>query len=376
MISKRHHRGLLDRSPTATILLGLIVVGACFRTPGPLPPVEALSVAMRHPGPASSEPQIRVGFLNTRMLPFSSAGSRADVIASRILAGDFAIVVLSEVFSETGRERLVELLGAVYPHRVEFLGSAKLHRLDSGLMLLSRVPLFLIEGSARFQTHSVRGSTELGSEPEQVTGFVRFVEFEDCASMDCWAGKGAGYVRADLWGEPLNLFFTHMQASYGSHDEAQRRETVEARASQRAQMASFVEAVAGEGLLRGENALIVGDLNVDVSAERSEMMNQLSIPFPFGLSDMWADHGPPGDPGLTFPVRNPSVRFDYVLASLPDTRAPLCVSTISTTYGLDTRRLAGDADISVERRVTDHLGLVVDLARATDGCSQVASAGR
>ena len=376
MISKRHHRGLLDRSPTATILLALIVVGACFRTPGPLPPVESISVEMSHPGPAPSEQQIRVGFLNTRMLPFSSAGSRADVIASRILAGDFAIVVLSEVFSETGRERLVELLGAVYPHRVEFLGSAKLHRLDSGLMLLSRVPLSRIEGSVRFQTHSVRGSTDLGSEPEQVTGFVRFVEFEDCASMDCWAGKGAGYVRADLWGEPLNLFFTHMQASYGSHDEAQRRETVEARASQRAQMASFVEAVAGEGLLRGENALIVGDLNVDVSAERSEMMNQLSIPFPFGLSDMWADHGPPGDPGLTFPVWNPSVRFDYVLASLPDTRAPLCVSTISTTYGLDTRRLAGDADISVERRVTDHLGLVVDLARATDGCSQVASAGR
>jgi len=376
MISKRHHRGLLDRSPTATILLALIVVGACFRTPGPLPPVESISVEMSHPGPASSEQQIRVGFLNTRMLPFSSAGSRADVIASRILAGDFAIVVLSEVFSETGRERLVELLGAVYPHRVEFLGSAKLHRLDSGLMLLSRVPLFLIEGSARFQTHSVRGSTELGSEPEQVTGFVRFVEFEDCASMDCWAGKGAGYVRADLWGEPLNLFFTHMQASYGSHDEAQRRETVEARASQRAQMASFVEAVAGEGLLRGENALIVGDLNVDVSAERSEMMNQLSIPFPFGLSDMWADHGPPGDPGLTFPVRNPSVRFDYVLASLPDTRAPLCVSTITTTYGLNTRRPAGEADIALERRVTDHLGLVVDLARATDGCSQVASAGR
>jgi hypothetical protein len=367
---------LLDRSPTATILLGLIVVGACYRTPVPLPPVESISVEMSPPGFPSPEQQIRVGFLNTRMLPFSSAGSRAEVIASRILAGDFAIVVLSEVFSETGRTRLVELLGAVYPHRVEYLGSAKLHRLDSGLMLLSRAPLSRIEGSVRFQTHSVRGSTELGSKPEQVAGFVRFVEFEDCASMDCWAGKGVGYVRADLWGQPLNLFFTHMQASYGSHAEARRRETVEARASQRAQMASFVEAVAGEGLLRGENALVVGDLNVDVSAERSEMMNQLSSPFPFGLSDMWVDHGPPGDPGLTFPVRNPSVRFDYMLASLPDTRAPLCVSTITTTYGLNTRRPAGEADIALERRVTDHLGLVVDLARATDGCNQVASAGR
>jgi hypothetical protein len=57
-----------------------------------------------------------------------------------------------------------------------------------------------------------------------------------------------------------------------------------------------------------------------------------------------------------------------MLASLPDTRAPLCVSTITTTYGLDTRRPPGDADISVERRVTDHLGLVVDLELSDSPC--------
>jgi len=213
----------------------------------------------------------------------------------------------------------------------------------------------------------VRGSTELGSEPEQVAEYVRFVEFDDCASVDCWAGKGAGYVRTDLSGRPLHLFFSHMQASYGSHDDAARRKTIAARKSQRAQMASFMDAVAGEGLLRGENSLVVGDLNVDVNAERSEMMSQLSIPFPFGLSDVWTDHGPPGDPGFTFPVRNPPVRFDYMLASLADTSS-LCVGTISTTYGLETRRPVGDADISAERQVTDHLGLVVDLRWSDSQC--------
>ena len=368
MISKRRHRGLQRRSPAATILLGLVVAGACIRTPAPLPPVESTSVETGHHGPSSSGQVIRVGFLNTRMLPFSSAGSRADVIASRILAGDFAIVVLSEVFSETGRERLVDLLGALYPFRVEYIGSGKLHRLDSGLMLLSRVPLSRIQGSAQFQSRRVRGSTELGSESEKVAGYVRFVEFDDCASADCWAGKGAGYVRTDLSGRPLHLFFSHMQASYGSHDDAARQKTVAARKSQREQMASFIDAVAGEGLLRGENALVVGDLNVDVNAERSEMMRQLSIPFPFGLSDVWTDHGPPGDPGFTFPVRNPSVRFDYMLASLADEREPLCVGAISTTYGLETRSPVGGADISAERRVTDHLGLVVDLRRSESQC--------
>ena len=368
MITKRYHRGRLRRSSAATILLGLAVASACIRTPAPLPPVEFTSVETGHHGPSSSGQPIRVGFLNTRMLPFSSAGSRADVIASRILAGDFAIVVLSEVFSETGRERLVELLGALYPFRVEFIGSGKLHRLDSGLMLLSRVPLSKIEGSAQFQTQRVRGSTELGSGPEQVAGYVRFVEFDDCASADCWAGKGAGYVRIDLSGRPLNLFFSHMQASYASHDEPARQKTVAARTSQRAQMASFIESVAGKGLLQGENALVVGDLNVDVSVERSEMMSQLSDPFPFGLSDVWKDHGPPGDPGLTFPVRNPSVRFDYMLASLADTASPLCVGMVSTTYGLETRTPVGDADIAAERQVTDHLGLVVDLRWSGSQC--------
>ena len=368
MISQRYHLGLQCRSLTATILLGLAVASACIRTPEPLPPVELTVVEGGHRESASSGGEIRVGFLNTRMLPFSSAGSRADVIASRILAGDFAIVVLSEVFSETGRDRLVELLGTLYPFRVEYIGSGTLHRVDSGLMLLSRVPLSKIEGSAQYQTQRVRGNTEFGSEPEQVAGYVRFVEFDACASADCWAGKGAGYVRTDLSGRPLHLFFSHMQASYGSHNEAARRKTVAARKSQRLQMASFIESVAGESLLQGENALVVGDLNVDVNAERSEMMSQLSGPFPFGLSDVWTDHGPPGDPGLTFPVRNPSVRFDYMLASLADTASMLCVGTMSTAYGLDTRRPAEDADISAERRVTDHLGLVVDLELSDSPC--------
>ena len=348
--------------------LGLLALGACVRAPAPLPSVDVAAVLATRPAPASRERDVRVGFLNTKMLPFSSAGRRADVIAARILAGDFAIVALSEVFSETGRERLVELLGPVFPYRVEFLGSRKLHRLDSGLMLLSRLPLSTLGDSIPFQSLRVRGSTEAGSEPEQAAKFVRFVEFDDCASKDCWAAKGVGYVRAEVSARPLHLFFTHMQASYGSDDEAGQRETLAARASQRNQMASFIEAVAGDGLRRGESALVVGDLNV-AEDERSEMMSQLSDPFPFGLSDAWTVHGPPGDPGLTFPVRNLSVRFDYVLASLPVSGTPLCVNSIARAYGLDTRSTPESVDIAAEQNVTDHVGLVVDLGLEESPCS-------
>jgi hypothetical protein len=390
MMNRRSARPRLYSSLTAPILLGLGVVGACVRAPVPLPPVETTEVSTASPGLASSEQVVRVGFLNTRMLPFSSAGSRADVIAARIIGGGFAIVALSEVFSETGRERLVELLEAEYPYRVEFLGSRKLHRLDSGLMLLSRLPLSAIADSIPFRTIRVRASTDAGSEPEQAAAFVRFVEFDDCASKDCWAAKGVGYVRVALSGRPLHLFFTHMQASYGSDDEEGRRATFAARASQRVQMGSFIQAVAGDDLRQGENALVIGDLNVDGStgasgetlqeeasgSERSEMMSQLSVPFPFGLTDAWTDHGPPEDPGLTFPVRNLSVRFDYVLASLPDTMTPLCVKSIATAFGLDTQRTPESIDITVERQVTDHVGLVVELVPAPNGCALVTSADR
>jgi endonuclease/exonuclease/phosphatase family metal-dependent hydrolase len=357
------------------------------------PPLASLELdAYEAPLPDSSMKHragiVRIGVLNTKMLPFSSAGRRAEVMAERILAGDFAAVALSEVFSETGRNRLVELLGESYPHRIEFLGSDELHRLDSGLMLLSRYPLLAIPDTVPDRTHRVRGSVVSGTEPDFAAGFVRFAEFGDCARFDCWAAKGVGYVRLDLEAGPLHLFFTHMQASYGSDDERGERQTAAVRAKQRKEMAAFVTRVAGAELERGESALLVGDLNVDGSAdltggigkrtaligdEREAMLAQLGRAFPHGLSDTWREHAPSDDPGLTFPVRSLNVRFDYVLASLPPAEPGLCVGQIRRAFGLDMRRAPTAALIDAERQVTDHVGLVVDLLPRSAACPIVAS---
>jgi hypothetical protein len=357
------------------------------------PPLASLELAAYEaPLPDSSMTQhagqVRIGVLNTKMLPFSSAGRRAEVLADRILAGGFTVVALSEVFSETGRNRLVELLGKSYPYRIEFLGSDRLYRLDSGLMLLSRYPFLAIPDTVSDRTHRVRGSVASGPGPDSAAAFVRFAEFDDCARFDCWAAKGVGYVRVDLEHGPLHLFFTHMQASYGSDDERGERQTAAVRAKQRTEMAAFVTRVAGAHLDRGESALLVGDFNVDGSAdltggiarrtaligdERAAMLEQLGSAFPHGLSDTWREYAPGDNPGLTFPVRSLRVRFDYVLASLPPVEPGLCISQIKRAFGLETQRAPTAVAIDAERQVTDHVGLVVDLLPRSAACPTVAS---
>ncbi len=379
-------------------VLGCLAAGqACVRVSPPVtggPPSSTAPAIVEAHRRNAADPFVRVGVLNAKLLPFSGAGSRAELLAARILGSDLDIVALSEVFSETGRSRLVELLGEAFPHRVEYIGSRKLHRFDSGLMVFSRLPLLAIPSTVPYSTHRVRGRTAAGSDPDSVARFVRFTEFADCARSDCWAAKGVGYVRIGTDDRRVNdpglhLFFTHMQASYGSDDTRRELETAAVRSGQRSEMAEFIEAVAGPGLGRGEQALIVGDLNVDGSAditgglkrrtalvgdERTRMLDELAAAFPAGIADTWRDHGPSGDPGLTFPVRKPSVRFDYVLASPPAAHGGPCVRSIRRAWGLDVRRAPGSIDVSFERRVTDHVGLVVDLLPGSGSCTPLVEA--
>lgn len=387
-------------SPKGLAVLGCLAAGqACVRVPSPVSggPASSTSpsIVEAHRGNAA-DTVVRIGVLNAKLLPFSGAGSRAELLAARILGSDLDIVALSEVFSESGRSRLVELLGAVFPHRVEYIGSRKLYRFDSGLMVFSRLPLLAIPSSVPHATRRVRGRTAAGSDPDSVARFVRFTEFDDCARSDCWAAKGVGYVRVGTddrrMNDPgLHLFFTHMQASYGSDDARRELETAAVRSAQRSEMAEFIQAVAGPGLGRGEKALLVGDLNVDGSAditgglerrtalvgdERARMLEELAPAFPAGISDTWRDHGPSDDPGLTFPVRGPSVRFDYVLASPPAADGGPCVRSIRRAWGLDVRRAPGSIDVSLERRVTDHVGLVVELLPRSGSCRPLAEASK
>jgi len=336
-----------------------------------------LFAACGHPPPAVLSPPsvaaIRIGTLNTKLIPFTGTEARAETLAARILAADLDVVALQEVFSEAARADLRTALGAEYPWSVDRLGSGRPFRSDAGLMLFSRLPFEAIPDSVPGAPAALEARVA-GRRTSEAP--VRFLEYGACTRVDCRVAKGAGYARLRVAGRPLHLFFTHMQAPYGSDPPEGERETAAVRSRQRRELAAFVRVAVGPDRLAGENVILVGDFNVDGSAdltgglsprtevvgdERGRMMEELGAVFPRGLLDLWRAFRP-GAPGLTFPVRALATRFDYVLASLPDPAADLCVTRIRRAFGLDPRIAADSADIERERELTDHVGLIADLA--------------
>jgi len=347
------------RRPAAGAL-GAVLLAAC----GPPPP------AVVPPPPVTG---IRIGTLNAKLIPFTGTEARAETLAGRILSADLDVVALQEVFSEAARADLLAILGPAYPWSVDRLGSGRLFRSDAGLMLLSRLPFEEVPDSVPGVSSALEARVA-GRRTSDAP--VRFHEYEECARADCRVAKGAGYVRVRVAGRPLHLFFTHMQAPYGSDTPDQERETAEIRSRQRQALAEFVRRTVGAERLARENVILLGDLNVDGSAdltggylgrtrilgdERSRMMDDLGAVFPRGLVDVWRDYRP-GEPGLTFPVGNLVARFDYVLASLADPATGLCLTHIGRALGLDPRLVPDSAEIDRERELTDHVGLIAGLA--------------
>jgi endonuclease/exonuclease/phosphatase family metal-dependent hydrolase len=315
---------------------------------------------------------LRVGTFNARFLPhLPSNARRAAVLADRIQDGAYDLIVLTEVFSGRARRVLAERLAPMYRWNVRYIGSRRIVREDSGLMLLSRLPFEPLPASPQFGHARIRASAR-GSSPDR--SHVWFVEYGDCSSSDCLAGKGAGYVRVRYGGRPLNVFFTHMQAAYDHHSPQKQARTRQVRSSQLGQLADLVRRALGTSRAGTEHTLILGDLNVDgvrtpaagaapetKGSEWTDMLSLLGAVFPRGLTDVWDRHAPFGDPGNTFPAWDPNARRDYVLSSTADPDLPLVVHHVA----LD-RDLAKPYDGGAH--ASDHLGVRVDLNLHQPGC--------
>jgi endonuclease/exonuclease/phosphatase family metal-dependent hydrolase len=315
---------------------------------------------------------LRVGTFNARFLPhLPSNGRRAEVLSDRIREGRYDLIALTEVFSARARRVLIERLADAYPWNVQYIGSRRIVREDSGLMVLSRLPFDVLPDALAYHHPRIRASAS-GVAPDWP--HVRFVEYDDCSSSDCLAGKGAGYVRVRYAGRPLNVFFTHMQAAYDYHGPRKQARTRQVRSNQLHQLADLVRAALGtEGTATGDT-LILGDLNVDGvrspaagtapvadGSEWTEMLTLLGVLFPHGLTDVWDRHAPLGDLGHTFPAWDPIARRDYVLLSAGDHDPPLAVHHAALDWDL-ARPHNGTGHVS------DHLGISVDLNPRQEGC--------
>ncbi len=302
-------------------------------------------------------------------------------MARRIVEGGYDLIVLNEIFEEGARRDIVARLASHFPYYVEYLGSSKPFRQDSGLMLFSRLPFEPLPRPTRLQTTGARASVDGGN---TAWTEVAFLEFDACADVDCLAGKGVGYVRVQLGGRPLNVFFTHMQASYRRDDVRERLRKIRVRGRQLAQVSRLIRAVLGQRRAGSENVVVLGDFNVEGRLELrrrarfrngpdewSHMLRVLREETGVELMDLWDRFVPPSDQGATFPVPNPVNRFDYILLNAADPLMPLCVQHVSLAHNLrmPPTVLAGWLPEAIAADLSDHIGVNADINRATEACS-------
>jgi endonuclease/exonuclease/phosphatase family metal-dependent hydrolase len=316
--------------------------------------------------------RLRVGTFNARFLPYlMGTRRRARRLAQSILEYDYDLIALSEVFAERARSVLLEHLAQAYPFNVQYVGSRRRLRIDSGLMLLSKLPFTPLPEPDSYRPNALRAIAS-GVTPDW--SHVWFVEYDDCCCSDCLAGKGAGYLRVSLYGRPLHVFFTHMQAKYDWHSARKHERTRNIRFAQIGQLTTLIRAALGDRLA-DENVLILGDLNVDGGrtatgdrdAETGEhdewaaMLDTLERVFPHGIDDVWDRYAPVAQRGDSYPAWRPHARRDYVLLSAPDPEQSIRVTDVSMAHNLARpsagRRHAGSA----KGHLSDHLGINVEL---------------
>ena len=322
---------------------------------------------------------LRVGTFNGQFLPHMvSCASRARALAENIVADGYDLISLNEVFSNRARRVLVKKLTPHFPYNVTLLRGRRKLQLDSGLMLFSKLPLGNLSDIGDFIPARIEAS---GNNECSGSAFVRFDEFVDHCCSDGLASKGAAYARATTAGQPLHVFWTHVQASYLNHSIPRYLKTVRVRAAQMRQMAAFIRSVVGAESLARENVLILGDFNVHWSStgagyahdgarlhgDEWEMMFEAFGPlFQGNLVDVWQRYAPSEDPGPTYPAARPTTRPDYILLSAADPKLPLCVQHVSVAHSLAENR--ADTDNRAQL-LSDHRGLCADLNLRAPHCN-------
>lgn len=149
---------------------------------------------------------------------------RGEVLPSKL--SGFDVIVFSEAFDDTVRDRLMTDLREEYPYRTGILGADRGLKQDGGVIIVSRWPIAV--------------------EAQRLYGDV-------CIGGDCWADKGVLYARFEKHGRSYHVFASHMQ----SGREKKHRQT---RLRQLQAIKSFIDSYDIPG---NEPVLIAGDLNVD-----------------------------------------------------------------------------------------------------------------
>ena len=297
---------------------------------------------------------------------------RGKLVAKLLKRSGYQVIALNEVFDETVRAALIEEAESgtdAFRFVVEDLDGGGME--DSGLVLLSRLEpirfsapepvagqhasLLNLPGFAKpypgtddyLDTRSCaamdvwwKGQPNNGEVDSWVPGsggncLIAFHRYRACTSeapdgfnlgigAECDAGKGVGYVRLrQANGEPLDVFWSHTQASLRPPEYSEPPDFRSKREGQLKELAGMVKQWSPSG---ERDAVIMGDLNVNGDKELESEYKKLiqtgadSLLGSIGFRDLWAESAPKEDRGLTWSHRNdhvpsntPQERLDYVL---------------------------------------------------------------
>ncbi len=275
--------------------------------------------------------------------------ARGKLVARLMKQSGYDVIALNEVFDETVRDALLEEAKSgpgAFTFIVEKLDGETLE--DSGLLLLSRLEPIRFAAESPFPlqhdldqngtpadiTRCAKQRVWWNGQPDdgEVDSWrpanggeclIAFHDYRACTfdavfGAECQSSKGVGYVRLrQRNGQPLDVFWTHMQANAGNYKKA--------RAEQFQELSKFIQ-FWSPGRVR--DSVVMGDLNVngaDIALEeytKTILTSNDSVLGSLGFQDLWPwpTSAPQQDKGLTYTHRNdhvkvtdPEERLDYVL---------------------------------------------------------------
>ncbi|MDD3195868.1 MAG: sphingomyelin phosphodiesterase [Paludibacter sp.] len=138
---------------------------------------------------ASDSSPLRILSWNVYLLPvlslFNDNPLRARAIADEIYDSNYDVVVFQEAFSATNRRRIARRIREKYPFQYGPVNQGRaLHRTNSGLWIVSRIPLTL----------------------------KKSILFSESTGFDAVARKGAVIFEGEFKGKKFQLLTTHLQA--------------------------------------------------------------------------------------------------------------------------------------------------------------------
>jgi len=262
------------------------VTNSCASKPpdGPQELVTASAAALvtsGHPG------RLRVLSFNTHLVSeifYGVASAVLDIngnnsyfeatrIGNAILSEDFDVLVLTEVFDEGARDRLIELLAPQYP----FYAGQLEHDLpdveeDAGIIIFSRFQFVDVPGEHNEGELVHFNNITIGDWRQHVGTHI----YNDCFGIDCMAAKGFLHVRVAAPSGTYDIIGTHMQSDIPT-------EPIAAEVVRVHQLGELHDYLVSNLSSRLDNAargpvIVAGDLNIDGSISAFPDATSLETP--------------------------------------------------------------------------------------------------